>query len=94
MTDPAILFVKPGAIKDHQKAKLTKAGIIVVEVDNPDDVKFVHASSAAPVQELSHGELLNAATKAINKSIDGACRGYFSTFIAEAVQARHGRPAT
>ena len=61
MTDPAVLFVRPKAIKPHDKAKLTKAGIIVVEIDDPKHVKF-----ARPSAELDGSDLLRAAVKAIN----------------------------
>lgn len=37
MTDPTILFVKPNAISAKDKAALRKAGVIVVEVENPAD---------------------------------------------------------
>lgn len=45
MTDPAILFVKPGAVSAADKTALHDAGVVVVEVENPHDVKLVRASA-------------------------------------------------
>lgn len=61
MTDPAILFVKPGAIKGDDKDRLTAAGVVVIEIDDPQNVKLVRAHA-----ELPQSELLEAAATAIS----------------------------
>lgn len=63
MSDPAILFVKPGAISAKDKKVLQTAGIIVVEVADVNDVKFVRAAA-----ELSGSDLLLCAAKTISQS--------------------------
>lgn len=65
MSDPVILFVKPKAISADDKASLKEAGVVVIEVANPHEVKLIRASS-----ELSGGELLQAAAKAISEITD------------------------
>lgn len=63
MSDVAVLFAKPGSVKPADKRALSKAGIIVVEVADPADVKFVRAAT-----ELPAGDLLAAAASAVNSS--------------------------
>lgn len=63
MSDPAILFVKPKAISQRDKKTLQAAGVVVVEVDDVNNVKFVRANA-----ELSTTEMLNAAMVAMSKS--------------------------
>lgn len=58
--DPPILFVKPGAIQKRDKSALSKAGVIVVEVDDPNAIKFVRAGA-----EISTTEMLCLAAKAL-----------------------------
>ncbi len=63
MDDPAILFVKPGAVKDIDKRRLSQAGVIVVEVEDPSSIKLVRAG-----YELPATALMAAAAKAIKES--------------------------
>jgi len=60
MAEPSILFVKPKAISFKDKRTLSQAGVIVIEIENPADAKFVRAGT-----ELSGGALLQAAAEAI-----------------------------
>jgi hypothetical protein len=84
MTDPAILFVKPDAVRSSDKAKLSKAGVIVVEVDDPQSVRLVRAT--APIEELSHGALLAAAAQAIRASSNATVA--FGQAVANAILGR------
>lgn len=79
MTDAAVLFVKPKAIRPCDKGALRKAGIIVVEIDNPSDARFVRSET-----ELPNGDLLQAAGKAIMTS--NIAQKAFGAAIAAAVQ--------
>jgi hypothetical protein len=63
VADPAILFVKPKAISAEDKNTLKEAGVIVIEIKNLSDAKFVR-----PYSELDGSELLRAAAKAISES--------------------------
>lgn len=81
MKDPSILFVKPKAISNADKKSLTAAGIVVVEVEDPQAVKFVRAAT-----EISHSALLVAAMDAMLKS------GYYAEFgkaVGIAIKAAH-----
>ena len=82
MNEPAVLFVKPGAIKANDKGRLSKAGIIVVEIEDPAAVKLVRAG-----MELSHSDLLMAAMQAITPS-DYTCQS-FGKAVAAAIEAAH-----
>ena len=79
--------MKPGAIKAADKARLFKAGIIVVEVEHPSDVNFARASSAVPIEELPHGELLRALAAGIKNS--GYQYDSVGKAVVEAIIKRH-----
>jgi hypothetical protein len=83
MAENAILFAKPGAVRPSDKGALRKAGIIVVEVENLDDVKLVRPSVDGGSQ-LPSGELLRAFAIAI--STDGTS-DYTKRAFAAAVSA-------
>ena len=74
--DPPILFVRPKAVSEADKAKLAKAGVIVVEVPDPTAIKFMRAG-----YELSHSNLLSAAVKAIKASPSSSVREAFGVAI-------------
>lgn len=60
MTEPTILFVKPKSISPSDKTQLRKAGVTVIEIEDPSSVKFVRAD-----HELPTNMILGAAAKAI-----------------------------
>lgn len=63
MNEPPILFVKPRALSNPDKRRLRRAGIIVIEIDDPTSAKFVRACL-----EMPHSALLTCAAAAISKS--------------------------
>lgn len=84
MEDPAILFVKPKAIKAGDKTALRRAGVIVIEVANPADMRFVRAHA-----ELTGSEMLTAAMKAISENqYSYAAKTKFAEMIIEAFLAK------
>ncbi len=87
MSDPTILFVKPGTVRPWDKRKLSKAGVTVVEVDHPSDIKLVRAG--AVIKELSYGAILGAAAKAISSTHYGDARTSFGIALTEAIKAAH-----
>ncbi len=60
MNDPVIMFCKPDAVKQGDKLILQAAGVLVVEIENPQDVKLTRARA-----ELDGSELLTLACKAV-----------------------------
>ncbi|HZP77509.1 MAG TPA: hypothetical protein VFB45_15300 [Pseudolabrys sp.] len=80
MKDPAILFCKPQAIDDASKAALTKAGVIVVEVAEPHDVKLVR-----PMADLPGSTLLRIAAETIMKNGTDSTRERFGWRVCEAL---------
>lgn len=74
--DPAILFVKPAAISDDDKATLKAAGVLVIEIDDPANAKFVRAGF-----EIGGGEMLKIAAQAI-KGSDSVAREFGKALCA------------
>ena len=60
-SDPPILFIKPNAIKRADKKKLEQTGILIIEMENPSEIRFVRACA-----ELESSEMLGLAAKAIS----------------------------
>lgn len=83
MRDPAILFVKPKAIKASDKKAMEAAGVIVVEVADPQSVKLTR-----PHAELSGSELLRMACSVIANNSSTGTREAFATEICNAIAAR------
>lgn len=84
-----VLIVKPGSIDRHDKAKLTKAGIVVVTAENPNDVRFVKAADEGG--SLRGGDMLAAFARSILELPDHHL-GVFATEIANAILARQEQP--
>jgi hypothetical protein len=92
MADPAVLFVKPGAVKAADKTALRKAGVIVVEIADPNEVRFVRAEGVLGPQEMSHGDMLVAAVQAISGGADATTRKLFVDALAQALSAPPSAP--
>ena len=86
MTEPAVLFVKPGAVKPSDKTALRKAGIVVVEVEDPNAVKFI-VPQRLP-SELTPTDLLMAAISAV---VGGGETQRFGAAVANLIKAAHDR---
>lgn len=87
MTDPAILFIKPKAISASDKKALRAAGVVVVEIDNPADAKFIRATT-----EMSTSDLLRCAAKALGAS-DFATRAFGAEVAAMLASAKDEKGA-
>lgn len=81
MSDPVILFVKPKAINESDKSALREAGIIVVEVDDLQSVKFTRAGA-----ELSSTALLRCAAEVIQKAGYPSIQAAFGVAVCSAIQ--------
>lgn len=82
MTEPTILFVKPGAISAEDTATLRQAGVIVVGIESLKDAKFVRAGV-----ELNAGSMLTAAAHAINQS--DLAQKEFGRAVCAAIDAQY-----
>jgi len=89
MSEAAVLFCKPGSVRPSDKAALRKAGVVVVEVADPADVRFVRAEGVLGAQELPHGDLLAAAARAVLESTYAPDK--FGKAVAQALVARHAK---
>lgn len=85
MIDPTILFVKPKAISGTDKKALRMAGVIVVEVEDPQSVRLMKATT-----ELDGSDLLRAAAKAIydHSSSSEGVRSLFGRAISSAIMSK------
>lgn len=84
MADPSILFVKPAAISDKDKRALKSAGVIVVEIDDPQNAKFVRAGV-----ELEGGAILHAAARAIaDTGYGNDVKAAFGRAVCEAIKQK------
>jgi len=84
MSEPLIMPVRPGAITPGAKRKLEKAGVIVVECDNPQDIRIVR-----PWAELNGSDLLIAAMRAIgSESISHGVRDALFKQLLQALEAK------
>ena len=85
MSDPTILFIKPKAISSSDKKALRAAGVVVVEVDDPQAVRLMKAAV-----EIDGSELLQAAVKAIHahNSTTDSVKSLFGRAVCEAITKR------
>lgn len=83
-SEPTIMFVKPSAISADDKATLQGAGVIVIEIDDPQSAKLVRAGT-----ELDVGELLNCAAKAIQKT--SVAETAFGNAVAKAIELQFSK---
>lgn len=82
MRDPAILFVRPKAIRAEDRAALAKAGVLVIEVDDPRSVKLTR-----PHAELEGSDLLRCAVETISEIGNSAVQQSFGKRVCDAVRA-------
>jgi len=73
------MFVRPDAISADDKATLRDVGVIVIEIENPQDAKLIRAGT-----EIEAGDLLNAAAKAVQAS-EYSIKA-FGTAVAKAIE--------
>lgn len=71
--EPTLLPVKPGTLTKQDKATIRKAGVIVVEHENPTELRLIKPSA-----EIGSSDLLRCAMQAL-----AADRGYGATGAAQ-----------
>lgn len=88
---PSILIVKPGAIDAATKEALGKAGVIVVETDDPNDARLIMPEPIA----LSGNDMVYAALSALDeyRSRSDAPAAMFVAGLRRAMkEARQAKP--
>lgn len=68
MNEPVILPVRPQTISAKDKAALRKAGVIVIEHENPEELRLLRPSS-----DVSSSDMLRCALEAL---ADGSSTRY------------------
>lgn len=58
--EPMILPVRPGTLDAYDKGELRKIGVVVIEHENPEELRLLK-----PMMEVSGSALLAAALKAL-----------------------------
>ncbi len=87
MSEVAILPVKPGTLTKADKAELKKAGVIVVEHENPSELRLI-----TPTTQVSSGDMLYCAMKALRASTGVSAQNQRETFavlMANLIEAAH-----
>ena len=85
---PKILVATPGAISKEAKMQLADAGIILIEIKNPHNVRFLSAEPDLPASEL-----LACAGRAIgewNSSCEAFGREVAKTLAAKTKDSDNG----
>lgn len=83
MTEPVILFVKPGSVSDGDLGRLWQVGVCVVQVESPADVKLMRAGT-----EISTSAMLSAAAKAIMVGQDTSTKVAFANAICNTIRSK------
>lgn len=78
------MFVRPRAISEEDKGALRSAGVIVVETDDPANIRLVQAGHDLPTSAL-----LAAAGAAI--SMSSTSEQAFGRLMAAALKAQFGK---
>ena len=81
---PAILVFKTGTVSRYDKAKARKAGFVVLEAENLEQVRLLE-----PSQQLQSSDLFCAAITSLSESIDlGAKEKFVKRLAGLAERAR------
>lgn len=85
MIDPTILPVKPGSLNKRDKSALRKAGVIVIEHDDPSSIRLLR-----PAVEIDSSDLLRCAMRALvsDSSWGRNQRETFAKLVAESVNSK------
>ena len=86
MNEPCILPVKPGSLNAKDKAALRKAGVIVVEHESPEEIRFLR-----PTADIDSSDMLLCAMRALNvkTGVDGSDqREAFAKLVLTALEAK------
>jgi hypothetical protein len=75
--EPSILLSPHGAISAEDKGALREVGVIVVEVEDPSQIKFIR-----PHGDVDASLLLESAVSAIVSHSSNGPREHFGAFIA------------
>lgn len=81
--EPTLLPVKPGTLSPEDKNALRNAGIIVIEHENPAELKLMK-----PTAEIDGSEILRCAMKALISYTGGIADGQrveFTNQLAKAI---------
>ena len=90
MSETAILFAKPGAVRPSDKGALRKVGIIVVEVESLDDVRLVRP--ALEGSQLPESELLRAYATALQQGQDNGTKVAFANAVGAVLRSKDPQP--
>jgi hypothetical protein len=84
MNEPTLLVVKPGSVSKADKAKLSAAGVIVLEQDDPTSLRLLK-----PACELTAHDLLLAAMRGVAK--DSTAKQTFAENFTKFLEAAWAR---
>lgn len=83
MSEPKQILIAPtGGLRDEDKAALRKAGVLIVETDNPSDVRLMEAETTP--FGLPNGALAKGLAAALGANV--FAREAFALSIAESLR--------
>lgn len=84
MAEPTLLPVRPGTISDEDRALLRDFGVIVIEHENPEELRLIQ-----PGVEIDAGTMLTSALAALARVGDTYNKGTLqrSAFVFELAKA-------
>lgn len=83
MSEPLIMPVKTASISKADKKKLQQVGVVVVECENPSELRLIK-----PWAELDGSDLLLGALKALTKSQSADLKGVFIEHLFAALERK------
>lgn len=86
MNEPTLLPVRPGTLTDKDKATLRKASVIVIEHENPNELRLLRPSG-----DLNGDDLLHCAMRAlvVKTGVHGSDqREAFAHLVAAALDSK------
>lgn len=87
--EPLLLPVKPGSLNTKDKAELRKTGVLVIEHDNPAELRLLK-----PHAELDANDMLRCAMKALCSNTGVSAqqqRECFTNLLAAAIDTKDQR---
>ena len=80
-----ILVVKPGQISQEDKKTLAKEGVVVIEMENPNELRVIN-----PIDSIAEGDdIFTCAIDALSRS--SSAEGSFGTLLVKRIKEKRGK---
>jgi nucleoside-diphosphate-sugar epimerase len=89
MSEPAILPVCPQSLSDRDRAALRRAGVVVIEHENPDELRLLRPSADVDASDMLRCALTALAHGPTHRNV-GDAREQFVRLLAAVVAGNAG----